>query len=121
MYTSCNTCYCEGIELLGIGGNKLVKQYLDLLSYVRHHGNRKAQRAQLADGRRPEVYSIFGYQFRHDLNSGFPLLTTKKMPFSAMVHELLWFLSGSTNVEYLRKNKVTIWNEWADPNGELGP
>jgi thymidylate synthase len=98
-----------------------VKEYLELLSYVRNHGHRKAQRAQLADGRKPEVYSIFGYQFRHDLNRGFPLVTTKKLPWSAVVHELIWFLSGSTNVEYLQKNKVTIWNEWADSNGELGP
>lgn len=98
-----------------------MKQYLDLLAHVRQHGTRKAQRAQLADGRRPDVLSVFGYQFRHDLNVGFPLLTTKKMPFAAIVHELIWFLSGSTNTRYLRENKVTIWDEWADTNGELGP
>lgn len=98
-----------------------MKQYLDLIAYVRNHGQRKAQRAQLADGRRPDVLSVFGYQFRHDLRSGFPLLTTKKMPFAAIVHELIWFLSGETNTAYLRANKVTIWDEWADADGELGP
>lgn len=98
-----------------------MKQYLDLIAYVRNHGKRKAQRAQLADGRRPDVLSVFGYQFRHDLGTGFPLLTTKKMPFAAIIHELIWFLSGSTNTSYLRANKVTIWDEWADTNGELGP
>lgn len=98
-----------------------MKQYLDLIAYVRKHGKRKAQRAQLADGRRPDVLSVFGYQFRHDLNAGFPLLTTKKMPFAAIFHELVWFLSGATNTTYLRANKVSIWDEWADTNGELGP
>ncbi|MCE9530587.1 MAG: thymidylate synthase [Planctomycetes bacterium] len=98
-----------------------MKQYLDLLAYVRQQGKRKPQRAKLSDGRRPEVLSIFGYQFRLDLADGFPMVTTKKLPWGAIVHELLWFLSGSTNVEYLRANKVTIWNEWADANGELGP
>jgi thymidylate synthase len=97
-----------------------VRQYLDLLAHVRDRGTRKAQRARLSDGRRPEVLSIFGYQFRIDLNDGFPLLTTKKLPWGAIVHELLWFLSGSTNVAYLRANKVSIWDEWADGQGELG-
>jgi thymidylate synthase len=98
-----------------------VRQYLDLLAHVRNHGKRKAQRAKLSDGRRPEVLSVFGYQFRVDLNAGFPMVTTKKLPWGAIVHELIWFLSGSTNVAYLRANKVTIWEEWADANGELGP
>jgi thymidylate synthase len=98
-----------------------VRPYLDLLSYVRDHGTRKAQRARLADGRRPETLSVFGHQFRHDLRAGFPLVTTKKLPWNAIVHELLWFLSGSTNTAYLRANKVTIWDEWADADGELGP
>lgn len=98
-----------------------MKQYLDLIAHVRNHGTRKSQRAQLADGRRPDVLSVFGYQFRVDLNAGFPLLTTKKMPFAAVVHELIWFLSGATNTSYLRANKVTIWDEWADASGELGP
>ena len=98
-----------------------MKQYLDLIAHVRNHGIRKAQRAQLSDGRRPDVLSVFGYQFRHDLKAGFPLLTTKKMPFTAVVHELIWFLSGATNTAYLRANRVTIWDEWADTKGELGP
>lgn len=98
-----------------------MRQYLDLLAHVRQHGKRKPQRAKLADGRRPEVLSIFGYQFRHDLNAGFPMVTTKKLPWGAIVHELLWFLSGSTNTAYLRENKVKIWDEWADASGELGP
>ena len=98
-----------------------MKQYLDLLAHVRQHGQRKAQRAKLADGRRPDVLSVFGHQFRLDLNSGFPMVTTKKLPWGAIVHELIWFLSGSTNTAYLRANKVTIWDEWSDANGELGP
>jgi thymidylate synthase len=97
-----------------------VRQYLDLLAHVRNHGKRKAQRAKLSDGHRPEVLSVFGYQFRVDLNDGFPMVTTKKLPWGAIVHELIWFLSGSTNVTYLRANKVTIWDEWADADGELG-
>ncbi len=96
--------------------------YLVLLRDVRTTGTRKAQRATLrSDGRRPEVLSAFGRQIRFDLAAGFPLVTTKRMPWSAVVHELLWFLSGSTNVQYLREHKVTIWDEWADANGELGP
>jgi len=99
-----------------------MKPYLDLLREIRQTGTRKAQRAALrSDGRRPEVLSVFGRQIRFDLNQGFPLVTTKRMPWSAIVHELLWFLSGSTNVRYLREHKVTIWDEWADANGELGP
>ncbi len=99
-----------------------MKQYLDLLREIRTTGTRKPQRATLrSEGRRPEVLSVFGRQIRFDLNAGFPLVTTKRMPWMAIVHELLWFLSGSTNVEYLRKNKVSIWDEWAGPDGELGP
>ena len=99
-----------------------MKQYLDLLREIRTSGTRKAQRATLrSDGRRPEVLSVFGRQIRFDLTTGFPLVTTKRMPWAAIVHELLWFLSGETNVRYLRQNKVTIWDEWADANGELGP
>ena len=67
------------------------------------------------------MLSTFGHQFRLDLNDGFPMVTTKKLPWGAIVHELLWFLSGSTNTAYLRENKVTIWDEWADAGGELGP
>jgi len=99
-----------------------MKPYLDLLREVRTSGTRKAQRATLkSEGRRPEVLSVFGRQIRFDLNAGFPLVTTKRMPWAAIVHELLWFVSGDTNVRYLRQNKVTIWDEWADANGDLGP
>jgi len=99
-----------------------MKPYLDLLREIRTSGIRKAQRATLrSEGRRPEVLSVFGRQIRFDLNAGFPLVTTKRMPWAAVVHELLWFLSGDTNVRYLRENKVTIWDEWADADGNLGP
>jgi thymidylate synthase len=99
-----------------------VKPYLDLLREIRTSGTRKAQRATLkSEGRRPEVLSVFGRQIRFDLNAGFPLVTTKRMPWAAVVHELFWFLSGDTNVRYLRENKVTIWDEWADAGGNLGP
>jgi thymidylate synthase len=99
-----------------------MKAYLDLLREIRTTGTRKAQRARLrSEGRRPDVLSVFGRQIRFDLSKGFPLVTTKRMPWGAIVHELLWFLSGSTNVRYLREHKVTIWDEWADVNGELGP
>jgi thymidylate synthase len=99
-----------------------MRPYLDLLHEIRTTGTRKAQRATLrSDGRRPDVLSVFGRQIRFDLTAGFPLVTTKRMPWAAVVHELLWFLSGSTNVRYLRENKVTIWDEWADASGELGP
>jgi thymidylate synthase len=99
-----------------------VNAYLDLLREIRNSGTRKAQRATLrSEGRRPEVLSVFGRQIRFDLNAGFPLVTTKRMPWTAIVHELLWFLSGKTNVGYLRENRVTIWDEWADANGNLGP
>ncbi len=99
-----------------------MRQYLDLLHDIRTSGTLKAQRAVLrSEGRRPNVLSCFGRQIRFDLNAGFPLVTTKRMPWAALVHELLWFLSGSTNVAYLRDHKVSIWDEWADANGELGP
>nr|AIA17404.1 thymidylate synthase [uncultured bacterium] len=99
-----------------------MKQYLDLLREIRTTGTRKAQRAALrSDGRRPEVLSVFGRQIRFDLAAGFPMVTTKRMPWNAVVHELLWFLSGSTNVGYLREHKVSIWDEWATSEGELGP
>jgi thymidylate synthase len=99
-----------------------MKPYLDLLREIRSSGTRKAQRATLkSEGRRPEVLSVFGRQIRFDLDAGFPLVTTKRMPWAAIVHELLWFLSGDTNVRYLRQHKVTIWDEWADAGGNLGP
>src|SRR4051794_3763445 len=99
-----------------------MKQYLDLLRHVRERGVRKPTRAVLrSTGEKIDAISVFGYQMRCDLNEGFPAVTTKKLAFNAVVHELLWFLSGSTNVGYLRENNVTIWDEWADSSGDVGP
>jgi thymidylate synthase len=99
-----------------------MKQYLDLLRLVYEHGEEKASRAVLqSTGSKPKTRSIFGYQTRYNLAEGFPLVTTKSVPFKQVVVELLWFLSGSTNVEYLRRHGVKIWDQWADKNGDLGP
>lgn len=92
-----------------------MKQYLDLMRHVRDNGTYKQDRTGTG------TYSVFGYQMRFDLQSGFPMVTTKKLHLRSIIHELLWFISGSTNIAYLKENGVSIWNEWADENGELGP
>jgi thymidylate synthase len=92
-----------------------MKQYLDLMRHVRDHGTRKEDRTGTG------TVSVFGYQMRFDLSEGFPLVTTKKCHLRSILHELLWFLKGETNLRYLHDNNVTIWDEWADEQGNLGP
>jgi len=92
-----------------------LRTYLNLLQHVLEHGTQKSDRTGTG------TLSVFGYQMRFDLSAGFPLVTTKKCHLRSIIHELLWFLNGDTNIKYLNDNKVNIWNEWADANGDLGP
>jgi thymidylate synthase len=92
-----------------------MQQYLDLMAYVRDHGVRKTDRTGTG------TLSVFGHQMRFDLSKGFPLVTTKKLHLRSIIYELLWFIRGETNIKYLKDNKVSIWDEWADKNGDLGP
>lgn len=92
-----------------------MKQYHDLMRHVLEHGVKKEDRTGTG------TYSVFGYQMRFDLSAGFPLLTTKKLHTKSIIHELLWFLKGDTNIAYLKENGVRIWDEWADEHGNLGP
>jgi len=101
------------IAILIIG--RIMRQYLDLMRHVLEHGHVKSDRT--GTGTR----SVFGWQMRFDLAAGFPVLTTKKLHLRSIIIELLWFLRGETNIQFLKDNKVSIWNEWADENGDLGP
>jgi len=92
-----------------------MRQYHDLIKHILENGTKKEDRTGTG------TLSVFGYQMRYDLNEGFPCVTTKKLHLRSIIHELLWFLKGDTNIKYLKDNKVSIWDEWADENGNLGP
>ena len=94
---------------------RTMKQYLELMNHVLQHGTKKNDRTGTG------TLSVFGHQMRFDLRQGFPLLTTKKLHLRSIIHELLWFLRGDSNIRYLKENGVSIWDEWADENGDLGP
>src|SRR4051812_13295437 len=92
-----------------------MRQYLDFLKHIQEKGVKKVDRTQVG------ITSVFGYQMRFDLTQGFPLVTTKTLHLKSIIHELLWFLRGDTNINYLQDNGVSIWNAWADAAGNLGP